>query len=162
MSESCPTCGQRDRRPRSPKDHRRFFGAIAAAFFHWPEGHEFRPESAEHLRAWLLCKAGYHKVDVVEIPDDLLDDLPPAIQVTVLNILSKIVHRSVQIAKSDDEFAFEREHNNCVAVFKPRSIAFDTLDQNGFGALREAVEEVIEGELGITVDQLLKETERAA
>ena len=162
MTEPCPTCGQKDRRPRSPNDHRRFFAAIGAAFHHWPERHSFRPESAEHLRAWLLCKAGYHKVDVVEIPDDLLDHLPEEIQHVVLNILGAIVHKSIEVAKADDEFTFERAHNNSIAVFKPRSIAFDTLDQKGFGALREAVEEVIEGELGITVDQILKETERAA
>lgn len=162
MSEPCPTCGQKDRRPRSPADHRRFFASIAAAHLHWPENHSFQPESPSHLRAWLLCKAGYHKVDVVEIPDDLLDDLPQDVQHVVLNILGVIVHKSIEVAKADDEFAFERAHNNTIAVFKPRSIAFDTLDQKGFGTLREAVEEVIEGELGVSVDQLLKETERAA
>lgn len=162
MTEPCPTCGQKDRRPRSPADHRRFFAAIGAAFHHWPERHAFKPESAEHLRAWLLCKAGYHKVDVVEIPDDLLDDLPQDLQVVVLNILGAIVHKSIEVAKADDEFAFERAHNNSIAVFKPRSIAFDNLDQKGFSTLREAVEEVIEGELGIKVEDLLRETERAA
>lgn len=162
MSEPCPTCGQKERRPRSPADHRRFFAAISAAHMHWPERHSFQPESPSHLRAWLLCKAGYHKVDVVEIPDDLLDHLPQDIQHVVLNILGAIVHKSIEVAMADDEFTFERAHNNSIAVFKPRSISFDTLDQKGFSALREAVEEVIEGEVGITVEELLRETERAA
>lgn len=158
----CPTCGQKERKPRSPQDHRRFFGAIAAAFDNWRHDHEFLPESPEHLRAWLLCKAGYHKVELIEIPEALLDGLPQDAQVVVLNILESIVHRSVEVAKGADEHAFERTHGGKVAVFKPRSINFETLDQKAFGALREAVEEVIEGELGVPVETLLREHGRAA
>jgi hypothetical protein len=51
--------GAKGPKVRSPADHRRFFGVIKAAFLHWPEKHEFQPEDPEHLRAWLLCRAGY-------------------------------------------------------------------------------------------------------
>ena len=47
---------------RSLKHHKRLFGLIRAAFDLWPEGHEFQPETEDHLRAWLTIKAGHCEV----------------------------------------------------------------------------------------------------
>jgi hypothetical protein len=140
-----------DGRVRSPQDHRRFFGVIRAAFLHWPEQHEFQPDDAEHLRAWLLCKAGYKRV--THIPFEA--SWPDAMQ--RLAVLS--AEAALKAAKSH---AFLRPDPTGFLVFAPKSIDWETLGQKEFSKVREAVEEVIAAETGKSANDLLKETERAA
>ena len=150
-SDTCPTCGAKTTKPRSEADHRRFFALIRAAFDQWPEGHDFQPDSAEHLRAWLLCKAGYRNCTTIPIEDDA----PPA--VGKLAILA--IEAAIKAARTH---AFPRLHGHGIAVFSAKSIAWNTLSQKDFGPLRQAVEDVISAEIGVDAETLLKQTEHVA
>ena len=153
----CPHCGVELVKVRSVKDHRRFFGVIAKAFDNWPEAHEFQPTSSEHLRAWLLCRAGYHTVETIPVEHSGAE-----VQPAILKLVSLAVEGSVKAALAEGDYAFTRVHGSGIAVFRPKSIGFATLDQKAFGPLREAVEQIIEIAIGVKADELLKEAEKAA
>ena len=149
MTGLCPKCGSALHKPRSTEDHRRFFGLIKAAFDHWPEAHEFHPDSPEHLRAWLLCKAEYRDVTMIDLEFADADAS-----------LSKLAILAIEAAiKAAGAYAFVRPNSTgrAAAVFRPKSISFDALDQKKFAPLREAVEHVIEVETGLKAEDLLKE-----
>lgn len=149
-TKTCESCGQPLKRARSEPDHRRFFALIAAAYANWPERHEFQPSSSEHLRAWLICKAGHY--DVTTIP---IEDGHPAV--------AKLATLAAEAAiKAAGTHAFVRPHGSALAVFAAKSIAWDKLSQRDFSPIRQAVEDIIEAEVGVPVDRLLKEHERAA
>ncbi len=140
LCHRCPLSQQ-----RSSDDHRRFFALVNAAFTHWPEQHDFRPDNAEHLRAWLLCKAGYRKTTMIET------DEPAA---TVASIEAAF--------RAADTYAFVRPYGDGVAVYSPKSLAWDKLDQKKFWPIRDEVTAVIEDVIGVKADELLKQTERVA
>jgi hypothetical protein len=50
---------------RRKRHHDALFAYIGDAFENWPHSHPFRPDSAEHLRAWLLVEAGHSTVDLM-------------------------------------------------------------------------------------------------
>jgi hypothetical protein len=143
--------GARGPRVRSPADHRRFFGVIRAAFLHWPERHEFQPEEPEHLRAWLLCRAGYKSVTEIPCPPDS----PPA----VAKLATLAAEAAIKAAKT---YGFVRPQGDALYVFAPKSLAWESLGQKEFGQVRESVEEVIKCETGKEASELLRETTRAA
>lgn len=147
---SCPKCGHELSRARSPQDHRRFFAVIQRAYENWNHAHEFQPTSSEHLRAFLLCRAGYH--DVTTVPVEFVEGEPQ-----LLKLVSLAVEASVKAALASGDFAFTRIHGEGIAVFRPKSISWSTIDQKAFGPIREAVEEVIEAETGIKIEDMLKE-----
>lgn len=149
---SCPHCKQPMKAVRSPADHRRFFGLIRATFHHWPEFHDFAPDNEEHLRKWLLCKAGYR--DVTMIPVEFADDQPGLMRLITIAAESAV--------KAAGGYAFMRPHGDGIAVFAAKSIKWDTLDQKQFNAIRDAVESVIEAETGLKPDEILKQTHEAA
>lgn len=147
----CPHCKKYLGSPRSLLDHRRLFGLIRAAFYHWPHAHEFQPDNEEHLRAWLLCKSGYRETHTIAV--NTTDD-PQIVKVIALAVTSAI--------RAAGGYAFVRPDEGCIRVFSAKSIKFDTLDQMKFVAVRLAVEDVLKAELAIDLDTLLKETEHAA
>lgn len=151
-ANKCPNCGEgiypNAHAIRSLSQHRRFFGMIAAAFHHWPDGHEFQPSSSEHLRAWLLCKAGYR--DVVTVPVE--SDRPAVIKLAML-----AVEGALRAARTH---AFVRLHGSSLVVFTAKSISFHALPHGEFQSVNDAVQEIIEVETGTAVDKLL--TEKAA
>lgn len=151
---SCPHCGSMLTKARSSPMHRRFFALIAAAFSHWPEHAEFQPEDAEHLRAWLLCKANWRESR--EVPVAYSEGNPALAKLTALAIEAAL--------KEAGSHAFIRPHpsGGSVVVYRAKSLAWDKCDQKAFGPVAEAVEAIIEAELGVSADTLLKETERAA
>jgi hypothetical protein len=133
----CPHCGSA---PRSSDDHRRFFGLVSAAFEQWPDGFEFQPDNAEHLRAWLLCKAGHRNTTMVDTDE-------PASAVLVVEAAFKAA----------GAYAFVRPYGDGLAVYAPKSIKFEQADQKKFNPIRDAVSEIIEQIVGVPIDQLLKE-----
>jgi hypothetical protein len=136
---------------RSPADHRRFFGVIRAAYLHWPENHPWQPEDPEHLRAWLLCRAGYKSVTEIPCPPDS----PPA----VAKLATLAAEAAIKAAKT---FGFVRPQGDALYVFAPKSLAWESLGQKEFSQVRESVEEVIKCETGKEASELLRETGRAA
>ncbi len=139
---ACPTCGGK----RSSEDHRRFFGLIAAAFKHWPEAHEFQPDSAEHLRAWLLCKAKHRNVALIGRGDDEAE-------------FANAVALTVAALRQLKEYHFDVPVSSGVALVSPKSISYSDVSQKQFNAIRDDVTAIIEAELGVSADRLLKEHE---
>lgn len=157
MTARCPHCGcslDAAKRPRSLPQLRRFFGVLRAMFHHWPDDAEFRPESEEHLRNWVTCKAGYS--ESADVPLVFAEDQPALTRLTGMAIEGAI--------KWAGSYAFVRPDLNGgrVRVFRAKSIAFHKMAPEEFNALNEAVEGVYRAETGLDPDQLLKEHERAA
>lgn len=141
-------------KPRSVDQLRRFFGVLRAMYRHWPESAEFQPENEEHLRAWVLIKAG-HK-EFTDVPVAFAEDEPGLTKLTAVAIEAAV--------RASGGFAFIRPHpdGGMVRVYKPKSIAFAKTGQAEFNALNDAVEEVYRAETGLDPEQVLKEAEKAA
>lgn len=132
---------------RSLPQHRRLFGLIKAARLHWPEKHDFQPFTEEHLRKWLLCKAGHCSVRELSLADM---DTGEAIA-----LLEAAFHAA-------GAYSFVRGDTGRVRIFTAKSIAFDKLSHKAACTLFDEIGAVIENEIGIKADDLLKETEAAA
>jgi hypothetical protein len=148
----CPKCGAPVKAQRSSADHRRLFGLISAAFHQWPEANDFQPEDAEQLRSWLLCKAGFCEKTPIECPD--ADAMPGIAQLIALACES--------VMRAANGRGFIRVHGDRIVVFTPRSIAWEKLDQHAFNDVRDRVTGVIEAEMNIKAETLLKEYEAIA
>lgn len=145
MTEICPTCPH-EKKHRSLQDHRRLMGIISAAFDQWPEQHQFSPNDAEHLRAWLICKAGpeFRTVTTFEVSD----------------ADAKLKEQISEIVRGRN--TFPGWHGSVLYKVEPKSMSFRKMGQKEFGRLREAIEDVIFAEVGVPASQLLKEAEHAA
>lgn len=148
--KECPHCGcdidQIKGRPRSLDQLRRFFSVLRVMFKNWPEQHEFQPESEEHLRKWVIAKAGHREsTDIaVEFSD---------------NAVSPETCAAIESAiKSAGAYAFVRPHacGGLVRVYRPKSIAFSTLTQGAFNKLNDDVEAIYKNETGVDADVALK------
>lgn len=144
--KTCPHCGS-SHGTRSSPDHRRLMGIIAAAYDQWPERKGlFQPMSAEHLRAWLICKAGPDFRTVATF--DMTGFTPEQRALT-----AKAVAGERAIVGQQDQWLYKIE---------PKSMKFEKMKQAEFSRLRDAICEVIEAEIGVPAERLLKERERAA
>ena len=137
----CEHCGKSSKSPRSGPDHRRLFSIIAAAWATWPEQHRFQPSSAEHLRSWLLIQAGHCEVIAVE-PEG--DDVVAS------------VRTAARVAKALDAHGVLRIRGEQIEVVRPKSMRFDKMSQREFGPIRDAIENIICTELGVTIEALAK------
>jgi hypothetical protein len=149
---ACPKCGTPLKPPRSGPDHKRFFSLVNAAFTHWKSTHDFEPDNPEHLRAWLLCRAGYCEKTPIECP--VVEDNPA---------IAKLIALACEgVMRASKGRGFIKVYGDRIIVYSPKSISWDKLDQKAFNEIRERVTGVIESELGVDAEQLLKETENAA
>ena len=151
MSKICPHCGcdldaPKKGKPRSVPQHKRYFALIRAAFYHWPDGHEFRPQSEEHLRKWLQCKAGYHKVDSIDTAG-----MKPEHAVAVI---------SSRCAQAGPH-AFFKSAGSRFYIFRSNSVDFDTLPHLQACAVFDDIAEIIEAETGVKCDEMIKTAPRA-
>ena len=154
MRRFCEHCGAESTgKPRSVQDHRRTFSLINKAYHHWPEASDFHPVSANHLRAYLLVKAGYF--DVISIPVGHIRPDSPA-----MALVRAAVEATIAAAIRKGAYVFLRVSADAIETLWPKSISFASLDQKAFGPLREAIEEIIEAEIGVSIEELL--TARAA
>lgn len=149
--KTCRRCGEPVTRPRSPEHHRRFFGAIGVAFDNWPDHHEFEPISADHLRAFLLCKAGYCNATYYTVP--VLSDSAQIARIIAL--VESLVHAS-NVPK------FPRWRGNRLAVYQAKSIAWDKLPEDEFAPIAQAVDDECHAIIGLSFDQLFEHRDIAA
>lgn len=150
---TCPHCGcEIERKRRSPQHHRMFFAAISAAFSQWPIEHRFLPSCQDHLRAWLLKEADHCNIVGQNLTDEA--DIFRVVDFT---------ERCLSAIRSHGGFGFvEVTGRRSLVVKYPKSISFRDLDQKAFQPIAEKVFEIIEHEIGVPVEQLVFETERAA
>lgn len=139
--EHCPECGCEigAKKRRSLPDHRRLFALIKDAFDNWPEAHEFQPESPEHLRAWLVCKAGWREATAY----DLGDKADAAVVAIALEA-------GIRAARG---VGFVRVVGRSVAVITPKSMDFRAMGQHEFGLLRDAITDIIRAVTGIDAER---------
>ena len=148
--KNCPHCGgildeQRKGKPRSVAQHRRYFALIRAAFYHWPDSHDFKPQSEEHLRKWLQAEAGYHTVDTVDTAD-----MRPDQAVAII---------SSRCAKAGPH-AFFKSAGSRFYIFTSNSIDFNTLPHLQACAVFDDVAEIIEAATGLRCDDMIKTAPR--
>lgn len=127
---------------RSIQQHKRFFSVIAAAHHHWPESHPFKPENAEHLRAWLLVKAKHLTVKTFYMSDDA-SEIARLLPVIMASMLGK--------------YSWAKAKGNELQVCVPMSIKFESVGHQEFQAINDAVDEIIRAETGLDPEQLLRE-----
>lgn len=135
--------GERRGKPRSYDQHKRFFAVISAVHSHWPEAHPFQPDSAEHLRAWLLVRARHCTIQTFHMSEqaDEFARLVPIITATMM--------RKHCWAK-----AVGSELHVCV----PNSIDYTTVGHLEFQSINDAVDEIIRAETDLDPKQLLRQT----
>lgn len=143
----CASCPARHK-PRSVEQHRRYFALIKAAFHHWPEGHERQFASDEELRKWAQMKAGHREIGA-SIP-------LTGMQKERAMLLAEAAIRAA------GSYAVPVIHGDVLVVFRPKSIAFDKLGHKAACQLFDEVAAVIEAEIGVPAEKLLKETVNAA
>lgn len=148
--ENCPGCGLVLKENRSHRHHRFYFKAIDCALLQWPESHAFQPDNADHLRAWLQVRIGHHDMICQENDGDLL---------TMADFAGKVLDK----ARTSKSSGFiETGPDNTLIVKFPRSINWSQVTQAQFQPIAQKVFDLIEAEIGVPVEQLVFETERAA
>lgn len=146
-------CGTKDRgpKPRSVAQLRRFFGMLRAMYQHWPDGDDiFQPHSEEHLRKWVICKAGRGKI-VTTLTLPHTDN--PSLAAAMMMVAEKLL-------ELDNRFG--RWRGMTLAVYEAESIAFHSMSPAEFSQLNDDVEAVYRQETGLDPEQVLRETEKAA
>lgn len=103
-------------KPRSKKQHGRVFAAIDEAFRNWPFTHEFNPEDAAHLRAWLLCRVGHVEKPMIDV--DVPDGSNP------IAVAMQVAHH-MEAAKRRGKYAFARPGNSRIRIFVPDTINWE-------------------------------------
>lgn len=149
---TCPHCGcDVDVPTRSGRQHRRFFKMIAAAYQNWPEAHAFQPDDSEHLRAWLLVKAGWSVSQTFSI--DKVDDADmPAVSKSLVGIMLGF-GRPAWFKVSD---------NGTITGHMAKSISYPVMGHQDACRVFSDVESIVEGIIGASIDDLLKEAKEAA
>lgn len=135
--EFCPECGCILRNKRSLQLHRYYFVTITNAFRNWPENHDFKPDSIEHLRAWLQCEAGHRDIIEERLFGTKVD------QVQMLRF-STAVQAIRMKNRTDFVFFSGRERPLSIIAAVPRSIAFHEISDDHFRPISEAVFDIID------------------
>ena len=149
--KACPHCSGplKEGKSRSSDQHRRYFAMIRRAFDNWPENHEFGPDNPEHLRKYLQVKAGYRSV--IEIPIKRLDKRSIEMATAAAEVAMRL----------HSDYCWVIKHKGSLMVLASKSIKFDTMSHGEFCGLNDHVAEIIEAEIGIKIDDLMKEVEAA-
>lgn len=143
---ACPHCGceiERQGKPRSIDQHRRYFAIIRNVFSNWPETHDVQFADQTECRKWLQMKAGYREI---------------ALRMPVAGVKPELAAMIATAAmRSAGAHAVAVAHKGELCVWRPTSIAFAKMGPAEFGKLCDDVSAAIEAETGIKVDDLLRE-----
>lgn len=135
-------------KPRSLDQHRRFFGLVRALFAHWPEAHEFQPDNEEHLRAYLLVKAGHRSIKEFYVAETAANQsiaqLIPIVSAVMLN-----------------RYCWSWVSGDAIKICAPLTTNFREMPHKEACKVYDAVDEYLRS-IGIDPDQYLREHERAA
>lgn len=137
---------------RSYPQLKRFFALVKAAFEHWPEGNPFQPECAEHLRAYLIVRAGFKTARTIRLHGPM--SLPQR------DHLELILETAMRAGGS---WAIIDVMSSYILVQKPASVSYEETPHTVACKIFSAVDELIPIEMpGMTADRLLREAEKAA
>ncbi len=157
----CPACSHtwnsKTGKPRSTPQHRRFFGMVKAAYSNWPVSHEFQPTDPEHLRKWLIAKAGWVDRVVIEPPPSILSEDERAQKLAML-----WMEQSITAVRRSEDHTWIRRHAGNIVVFIPRSISFNEMEHQEFGMLNDKVSAILTDVIGLDGDELLQRNKEVA
>lgn len=135
-------------KPRSIDQHRRFFGLVRACFHHWPESEKFQPDNEEHLRAYLLVKAGHRSIKEFYLTDKSAN---AEVAHVIPIITAMMLHR----------YCWSWVEGDAIRVCAPLTTKFSEMPHKEACKVYDAVDEYLRS-IGIDPEQLLSETEAAA
>jgi hypothetical protein len=144
---TCPDCRAtfdpvKAGKPRSPDQHKRFWGVVQAALQHWPESHDRQFSDHHECRHYLTMKAGWRDIAAI-IP---LAGIKPATATTL----------ATAAMKAAGTYCVAGAHAGSIVIWKPRSISFQNMGHMEFVALNSAVDDVLKAEIGLTGGELLQ------
>lgn len=146
MTHRCKHCGNPTKH-RSDPHHRLLFAVIARAFDNWPEGpgEKFKPSDPEHLRAYLLIKAGhYNKIDLrCENPNAI------SLEDQIRAVLGAVADKPTLV----------HTYPWGIRIFTPKSISYAELGRAEFNIICERVFEVLSAKLRVDIKDLKREAE---
>lgn len=129
---------------RNPRRHAMFFAVITEAYRNWPEGHEFQPENRDHLRAWLLCKAGH--VETLDVTLPMTGDLTTKAVMAALVAFTGSKSVFVGVSKSGK-----------IRAFRPKSQSFSKCKEAEIKPIVDRVYDIISVETGMAIEDLKRE-----
>jgi hypothetical protein len=139
----CPCCGHKKPSPRNAERHKLFFAILPKAFSNWPTGYEnFQPMSTEHLRKWLIYKAGWCTMRELAI-----DGPNKRIVVTALKFF----------LESGNQETFYTTTAKSIREYRPKSIAWNKCKEAEFKKVLDRSAEIIESIIGMPIEALKKE-----
>jgi hypothetical protein len=127
--------------PRSVPHNAFFHAFLQEVYPKWPKGHRHQPETWEHLRAWLLCKVGHCRRVEVEVGD------------ASLHVVRKVLHGLAQFHEDEDRYYWHWVERESVIFVRPLTLRFDTVDENEFKIITEAVFREIYEATGLDADE---------
>ena len=139
----CQCCGQELPSPRNAARHALLFALLKPALNQWPETAEFQPMSTEHLRAWLLYKAGWCTTRDLEIGG-------PAKAAAVSAVR--------YFLDGNDRHRFFTSTGKGIREYTPRSIAWNKCKEAEFKTIMDRSAELIESIIGVPIEALKRET----
>lgn len=129
--------------PRSNPHNNFFFAFLREAFEAWPSTHRFQPRDyQDHLRAWLLVRAGFSEQVEVDWPENAWQSVQAA------NMLKAVVAKF----SGGRPFWVKTIGLKVVAAW-PVSIAFENMDEEYFRRVTTIIFSVIYAETGLDVDE---------
>ena len=157
MSEEvCRHCGGIDpvirrRASRSRADHNRLFAIIDAAYLQWPEG-EFQARDKAQFRAYITVRAGHINVRSVRVPEDYAENA------TSRENYRMVVESTAKACSDEAGYYDTRCTATGIEIITARSIKESVVvGQKAFNDVRDAILQVIENELKVPSEQLLRE-----
>jgi len=147
--EICPTCKQVVPHPRNYERHKALFGMLKPAFYYWPDPdvEPFRPNDAEHLRAWLLVKAGWRESEDLKISG-------------TSSKYATIMAMAFLNRKREKTAVHFEELKDGIRVYWPKSVAYNKCSEDQFKKVLTSVTEIVEDIIGVSVKEMRENYKR--
>ena len=129
---------------RSPASHGHYFAAINEGWRNIPEHLAERWPTPEHLRKWLLIKAGYHD------------------ERSIVAASKAEAHRIATFVKPLDDYAIVTVTEAVVTIYTAKSQSMRAMGKQEFGESKRKVLEVLSGMIGVSQEDLNANAGRAA
>lgn len=135
-------------RRRSLPHHNFFFAFLSEVFQNWPavdprgNAMPIYPDSAEHLRAWLIVKAKW--IDYIEFQVASREE---AIA------MGNILHALFLADRAKGFYKWVKWEGSIIKIASPKTIRMEEMDEAAFTSLSEKVFGLIEDYTGIKVDE---------
>ena len=129
---------------RSMKSHSHYFAALTEAWRNLSDDHAERFPTVEHLRKWLLIKAGYRD------------------ERSIVCSSKAEAQRVAAFMRPADEFAVVTVNEAIVTFYTAKSQSVRAMGRKDFQESKQAVLDIAAGMIGVNRDDLRRNAGRAA